>query len=136
LNYKSVSQLCNRLGKFIAVCPAAAPNPLQLCCTLARYAQLSSDESTQTSKSHQNCFILFRSYCCVKQTSLITATQPKHVGHGQNSLLTIWKFDAIRWSALFHLPLIAHWNTNVSRLLLKIPKVRQWNCTILCDSWL
>jgi hypothetical protein len=69
---------------------------------------------TKHYKSHQNCCILFRSYCCVIWTSWIMAAQPKHDGHGQNSLPVICKFGAIRWSALLHLPpLNAQWNTNV-----------------------
>lgn len=48
---------------------------------------------------------------------------------------TICKFGAIRWLALFHLSLIAQWNKNVLRLLLKIFKVQKLVGNVITRSF-
>jgi hypothetical protein len=79
----------------------------------------------QTLKIKQICCILFRSYCYVTQTSSMMTTEPKHVAHGQNSLLVICKFGVIHWSALLHQPLTAQWNVHILSSLLKLPKAQK-----------
>lgn len=66
---------------------------------------------------------------------VVSYRHSKYVGHGQNSLLVISKFAAIRWSALLRLPLTAQWNTNVLSSQLKIRKVHKFLGNVITRSF-